>query len=273
MYLRINLNNKMIRKILCLAVVCANIFFSGCATDQRTNYSVFVNGLAKQSDSSKSKFFLYSGDNSVKETSLQFQEYASYVKRALIDRGFKPSANAQDADIAVFVAYGNSEPKEHVYSYRTPNFGQTGVSGSTTYGNVTGSATSIGDITYGTADYTETTTYTPTYGITGYSSNVGTYTTFTRHIHIWAVDMWKYFYKAKFEEEWETTIISTGSSSDLRSVFPFMLAAASPYLATNTGERVSVDIYEDDPRVTAIRSGEAIFEIEVQPDPSELQYE
>ena len=43
-------------------------------------------------------------------------------------------------------------------------------------------------------------------------------------------------------------ITSDGSSNDIRTIFPYMLIGAGPYLGKNTGKQLSVDIYEGNHR-------------------------
>ncbi|MHC4295036.1 MAG: hypothetical protein ACYSTL_05570, partial [Planctomycetota bacterium] len=143
-----------------------------------------------------------------------------------------------------------SEPKEHPYSYSVPHFGQTGISSSSTYGTLQ----SFGN--YGT--YSGTTTYQPTYGITGYSNHVGTYVTYTRRFNLVACDLDIYRREEKVKELWRVLAVSTGSSGDLRRVFPILVAAAQPYLGENTDRKfVKVKLKEHDDEVVQIRDGEA----------------
>jgi hypothetical protein len=229
------------KHIAILVSVLAAAFLSGCATTQRPSYTVSVNGLATQTTNVAASFVILPGNKDVDATDLQFQEYAGFVERALGQRDLHRAPSFEEADMAIFLAYGISDPKEHVYSYSLPHFGQTGVSSSTTYGNIYGNS------------YSGTTYYTPTYGITGYSSHVGTYVTFTRHIFIEAVDLPTYRSQNKIVQVWKTEIVSVGSSGDLRRVFPVMIGAASSYMGTNTGEIRTVNLYEDDPRVLLVK--------------------
>ena len=52
---------------------------------------------------------------------------------------------------------------------------------------------------------------------------------------------------------WKTDIVSTGSSGDLRLVFPYMIAAAIPYFGGNTSTRVTVELNEHYPKVFTVR--------------------
>lgn len=233
---------KVVSRICVFLSLVAPLFLSGCTTTPRKpKYTVSVNGFAAPMTNSAISFIVLPGEKGVEASDLQFQEYSTFLERALSQRGFRRVSSIEDADIAVFLAYGIGEPKEHVYSYSIPHFGQTGVSSSTTYGSFYGNS------------YSGTTYYNPTYGVTGYSSHVGTYTTFTRHILIEAVDMAAYRSQNKTMQLWKTVIVSIGSSGDLRRVFPVMIGAAAAYLSTSTGEVRTVDIYEDDPRVLLVK--------------------
>jgi hypothetical protein len=86
---------------------------------------------------------------------------------------------------------------------------------------------------------------TPTYGVTGSRTYSGSYTHFPRHLNLNAIDLIEYRDTQKEKEVWSTMIYSEGSSSDLRRVFPIMVAAAIPYLGENTGKRVLVEMQEN----------------------------
>jgi len=235
-------------------LLVANFLLSGCATTpQRETFYVSVSGLAGHSTNSAVSFVILPGDKNITVTDLQFQEYAGVVERAMSQHGFRRTPSFEDADMAIFLAYGIGEPKEHVYSFSLPVFGQTGISSATTYGNISGSAYGFGNTAYGSANYSGTTYYTPSYGITGYSSHIGTLVTYTRHIFIEAVDLPIYRSQNKVVQLWKTGIVSVGSSGDLRRVFPVMVGAATPHLSTNTGQVRMVELFEDDPRVLFVK--------------------
>jgi hypothetical protein len=68
-----------------------------------------------------------------------------------------------------------------------------------------------------------------------------------------AVDLDEYKRTQKALPIWKTTVTSTGSSGDLRLVFPVLVAASVPYIGTNTGKKVDVTIKEDDKLVVQIK--------------------
>lgn len=203
----------------------------GCTGD-RITYNIDVDSIARGNQTNK--YVLLSGDNKLNSGDLQFQEYASYITRALLKRGFTQAESIDSAEVAIFLAYGIGEPQEHQYSYSRPIFGQTGVSSSYT----TGSATTYGGLT----NYSGITSYTPTYGITGIANHTDTYVTYYRYLILDAINADEFRTSNKLNQEWKTTITSTGSSSDLRKIFPLMVAASVPYIGINTTGKVSKEL-------------------------------
>ncbi len=159
--------------------------------------------------------------------------------------GYIKADNIAAADIAIFLGYGIGDPETHQFTYSLPTYGKTGVSSSNTYGTVN---------TYGnTATYSGTTTYTPTYGVTGSTTHTGSRTTYFRYLLLDAVDLDEYRKTEKEVQLWKTTVTSTGSSGDLRQVFPILVAASKQYIGSNTGKKVKVILSESDNRVTEVK--------------------
>jgi hypothetical protein len=224
-------------------LLAAALVVSGCATTQ-PQFSVRVDSISGGAVD-KNSYILLPGNKDTKAEDLQFKEYAAYVNRALIKQGFVPAESFEKANVAIFLVYGLGDPKEHQYSYSIPTWGQTGVSSSYT----TGTISSYG----GYGSYSGTTTYTPTYGITGSTAHTGSYTTYFRFMVLDAVDLDEYKKSKKEVQLWKTTVTSSGSSGDLRLVFPILVAASQQYVGKNTGQKVKVDLYEEDERVIGIK--------------------
>ena len=228
--------------VLCLSLL------SGCATMQPTRFITNVDSLAQTDASAKKRYVLLPGGKGVEAGDLQFQEFAAYIEKILTEKGFVKAGAYQDADVAIFLTYAIGDPQTYQYSYSLPTWGQTGVSSANTYGTVS----SYG----GMATYSGTTTYTPTYGITGSTTHIGTNTVFTRFQFLDAYDVATYLKDKKMSQVWKTNVVSTGSSGDLRLVVPYMVAAMKPYLGTNTGRKIEVEVAADDPSVQLLRGGQ-----------------
>jgi hypothetical protein len=222
------------------------LLFGGCA--MKPKYFVNVDSIGDIHH--KTKYFLMSGLKNVSTTDLEFQEYAKYINKALQNRGFTKT-DFKNADIAIFLRYGISAPQKHTKSYSIPIYGQTGVSSSTTYGtlNSYGNTGSYQGNTYSNS----TTYYTPTYGIKGYQNGTREYIQFTRYYELSAVDLEKYKRTNKNVQLWKTTVTSTGSSGDLRRVFPILVAASEKYIGLNTGKKIKIKLYENDKNVLELK--------------------
>ncbi len=216
---------------------------SGCATIQPV-FMVSVDSISSAIADKKS-YALLPGNKDTNPEDLQFKEYAAYVDRALIKQGFVPAESLEKANIAIFLAYGIGDPQEHQYSYSIPTWGKTGVSSSYT----TATIRQYG----GYGSYSGTTMHTPTYGITGSETHIGSYTTYFRFIILDAVDMDEHKKSNKEVQIWKTTVTSTGRSGDLRHVFPILVAASRQYIGKNTGQKIKVNLYEEDERVLEIK--------------------
>jgi len=226
-------------------VIFCILFLSlyGCAMTQK--YHVDVDSISSPDADSKKKYILLSGIKDVKDTDLQFIEYTKYIETALISRGFFKANTIEDANVAIFLVYGMEKPQNNPYRYALPMWGQTGVSSSTTYGSLN---------TFGnTATYSGTTTYNPTYGITGFVPGSDSYVNYFGFLILDAVDIDEYKKSQKMNQLWQTTVTSTGSSGDLRLVFPVMVAASKEYLGLNTGKRIQIILSEEDQRVVEIK--------------------
>jgi len=229
-----------------VALVCVMVMVS-CATIQPKGFLSGVDSLAQQDALAKKRYIIMPGIKDVEPSDLQFLEYAGYVERVLNEKGFVKVSQFAEADTAIYLSYGIGNPQNHQYSYSLPVWGQTGVLSSTTHGTLS---------TYGgMGTYSGTTMYTPTYGVTGYTSHVRSYTTYTRFLFLDAYDVASYKQDQKMNQVWKTSVISTGSSNDLRLVFPYMAVAMKPYIGTNTGHKIMVKIIAGDPQVTQLRGG------------------
>jgi len=166
------------------------------------------------------------------ETDLQYREYEQILDQILNAQGFVKSPNLEEAGIVVFVAYGIGDPRQQNYTMALPVWGQTGVSSAATSGTINLYKN------YGT--YTSHTTYTPSYGITGYVPVSYSRASYTRFLFLEAIDLSKYKTTQKIVPSWKTSVISTGSTGDLRVVFPYLARAAAPYLVKDSGKAVRV---------------------------------
>jgi hypothetical protein len=229
----------------CLLVISA--LLAACVTTRTPPPYIasFMDSFALPNALDKKRFVILPGTKDTDSSDLQFLEFSKHVEKVLGELGLNKAKSFADAEIAIFLSYGIGNPQIHQYSYNLPVWGQTGVSSATTYGNIS----SFGS----TGIYSGTTTYTPTYGITGYTSHVNSSTTFTRFMLIDAYDLESYKNEQKMTQVWKTSVTSTGSSNDLRYIFPYMAVAMKKFVAINTGRQIEEDVLVDDLRVSKLR--------------------
>lgn len=92
------------------------------------------------------------------------------------------------------------------------------------------------------------------YGVGGYAQRVESYTLYRRYLMLDAYDATAYLNKQTPQQLWKISVQSLGQSNDLRLTLPFMVTAMQPYIASNTGQIVSVDVDEFNPLLQEIRS-------------------
>ncbi len=215
------------------------VAISGCAPFVPTvSFKTDVNAFAGEGADSRKHYFLTPYDKEMSTDGLEFKEYARYVDKMLESKGYVKEPDLKNAEIIIRMEYGISGPKTQKSTYSIPIVNQTGVLESKTTGKVNSAG-----------KYTETTTYTPRYEVTGYSTGVQIRTVFTSWMNLQAVDA-KVAKNKKEQVFWQIQASSTDENDDLRLVFPYMVAAMEPYIAVNTGKRVSVTLTEKDPRLT-----------------------
>lgn len=220
-------------KLRVIVLIGCLIIVAGCAT----HYSVSVSSLKGSTESVGSTVFIYPGDPSLNPSDLLYQEFAGQVAFALESQGFDVVTEPTDADQVVFLTYGISDPQTQ--SIAIPQYGRTGVRSSSTTGTL--------NVNPGQVQGHSTTTYQYDYGITGYTQTQRT--VYTRMVLLYAYD-WDHFLQTEqMTALWQTQMVSTGSSGDIRRVFPYLIAAAEPHLGRNTSQAVSVTIRENDDRV------------------------
>jgi hypothetical protein len=225
-----------------------SILFTSCITTSTyiPHYRVKIDSLkASTFNNELKKCIIFPGNKNTKINDLQYQEFLSYLSRALLEKGYSITEDFNQAQIAIFFGYGIGDPQQNSYSYSLPEWGQTGISSKSTYG----SAYSYGN----SLSFNSTTSYTPKYGIKGYTRHSGTYTTYFRYLLLTAYDLNEYRKTKQEKQIWKTTVTSSGRSGDLRQVFPVLVAASKQYIGENTGQKINVNISENDEKILKIK--------------------
>jgi hypothetical protein len=221
----------------------AGVILSGCV---EPSYRVGVSGFSDPKYVGGHSYWLLSGKDGVTVDDLEFREYATYLRRGLAQSGFSEATNIDQADLAIFISYGIGDTKEQGYSYSMPVYGQTG-GGTYNFSGTTSSG-------YGSATTYGTITQTPQFGVVGSQEFSGTSLTYLRYLTVDALDMKAFQSEKKKISIWRTDVMSRGTSSDLRSVFPVLVAVAAPHFGQNTKKQIVIDISEGDKQLQQIRA-------------------
>jgi hypothetical protein len=225
--------------LVAAVVTIVLLLMAGCAA-RVLHFDVNGSALRDVAAPEKRTYVLYPGIKDVDPNDLQFKEFSTYVHRALLAKGFAPAKEGSPPEIVIFLSYGIGEPKTTYYSY--PIIGQIG-----------GGMSTFSASTYGSGGYAHTTgtvTSFPQVGVV--ATGIGARRDFFRWAVIEAVDVAAFAKTQKIVQLWRTPMTSSGSSGDLRLVFPVMVAAGQPYMATDTGRQVQRTLTETSPEVLAI---------------------
>lgn len=198
-------------------VSVAVLLLSSCATTPF--YEVQINALAQQGNSGKTTYSLVAEEGTPQD--LLFDELSQYVKFALARRGMMEVEDPDAAQLVIVLGYAVSNRKVHVTKEKVPEY-----------------ITSIDGEVLAFRQRTQT--------------NLHTY--YGRAMTLSAVDFKVFRETGEIVYVWQTTTVSPGESSDIRRVFPAMVAATMPHIGRSTHEKITVRIKEDSPEVQEMRS-------------------
>ena len=159
--------------------------------------------------------------------SLEFNSYAQVLRQQMNTNGFR-EVPIETADLAVFVFYTIDNGHQVISS--TPIMGQTGVTASSTSGNV--------QVFGNSASYSENTTYTPTYGEVG--TEIKSRTEYTRMLEIDMVDR-TLLSQGKIKKLYEGKATSNGRTGTLNEVLPTMIEEVFDRFPGKNGRTRTVD--------------------------------
>lgn len=222
------------RRIFGLAFI---LLLAACSSTARPlQFRTEIDSLVAASGSQlNSRFVVLPGNAGANESDLQFIEFKTYIEKILTNRGYSKADSLQDSNVVMFLSYGIGAPEVHQFTYDVPLWNDMGFY-----------------YPYRMSGYYRG--FYPGYGwgMGGYSQRTESYTTFRRHLELEACEKDAYVQQQQRKQLWKTTVQSSGSSNDLRLVFPYMAAAMQAYIGTNSGHMLAVDIDENNPLVRAL---------------------
>ena len=199
------------------------ILLSGCYP---VGFTTRVKSVSIANDLTEKTYRIKSINGKKAVVSLREKSRLKIIEKMLSDSGFtKTSSSSPSYNLQI--VYGITEPKTKVGA--SPIIGQTGVSSSTTYGNIN---------SYGS--YNSTTYNNPSYGVVG--SSTYTYDTYTRFLSVKGLDR-------RGEEVFDTQAVSAGSSGDIDKVLPILAFNMISYLGKNITKSTDIELLEEDKRL------------------------
>jgi hypothetical protein len=216
-------------------LITAAMLIGGCVTSsvQKSLY-VSVDAYSIVKGIGGNSFFI-TPHPSNKVDNLQFVEYSSHLRDALLSIGLNDYQNRfGDADLAIIMSYGTLPPLSSTTKKLRPIFGQTGGGMSTYSGTVwtpNGPRSSSG-----------TAYYSPAYGVVGYHTVESETIAYGGAIRVSAMD-WKNRTEDRVIPIWSCTIIySSFYPIGEREALPLAIKAALPYFGSNPGRTIDVQV-------------------------------
>ena len=237
------MNNRPL--LLALTLIGLSLGLFGCASQM----TVQVNAISdtKLASAGATRYVLLNGNGEGLENDLFFREFSAYFIPLLKQKGYQQVDTRENADIEIFFRYAVSDGRSGIQTFAHPlyeTFGGNVISFTETKTDSSGTTTT----TQGTVHVPLQTQYV------GTAVESRSYTEYTCSAALEAYSINKNDEKTGQPAIlWKTVMTSTGESNDLRSVMPFMAAAAAPYLAGNSGKAVKIRLKPDDPRVLKIK--------------------
>jgi hypothetical protein len=221
-------------------------FTAGCATLQRATgvgsvFIVNVDAVCANVATRGHSYLLWPGEKGLTPNDLLFREYAKYIEPILAKAGYTRVVSAEQADIIVIADYGIGSPRVSTSTTSLPIYDFVG--GSTSH-------VTVNTMTpYGSSMTTGTITEMPTYQQVGTRQVTNTSVGYMRYVVLRAFAAYRLETDRTPIEVWRTTITSSGSSNDLRKVFPYMMIAAQRYVGKQTAHSEEVTLSGWDGRV------------------------
>lgn len=214
---------------------------SGCASYVTVN----VNSITDTSASPAGKhYILVNHDGETDSSNLYFQEFSRYFDHLFAKQGFIKVTDLADADLKVVFQFGISDGRTGLQTYSWPIY--------ETFGGQTYTITEKSTNNSGQTITTRRTVYVPAQvRQIGSTYETRSYTIYNRYANLTALPASG---NGQATPIWNINIHSVGENSDLRAIMPYLAAAASPYIARNSGQQKTLELTSDNPLVKELQS-------------------
>jgi len=211
------------------------LLLGGCAT----RYPVHVDALsaADRPGGNSPTYVLESATPGVKTTDLFFKEIARQVNTALGRAGYRETAEAEEADLIIFVNGHLSDPMTETREYSEPVFVDTPARLRTVRIPIVGADGKVMRYAY-RSYWTGSRTQ-----FAGYVDRDRQYTVFDKVLQLSAREGASG--ESPGDEMWALSLRLRTASTDYRSALPYLLLAAEPYIGKRTEGEIVIDIAEN----------------------------
>lgn len=218
------------------AIFLGALLLGGCATGPRFSVDAINDPAAKNLKA----YHIVSGDPSVPESDLRFQEARRYVETALQGRGYYPAPSPERAEIVVAVQVDIEGPIEKREVRAEPVYGRVG-------GGYRYVARTVPDGKGGTTTVTVPVYEPPRTEVVGYRDREYVVYTFEKTLRMDAVTGERATDGEAARQAWSVTVKNSDAEDDIREYLPYMAAAAIPYIGENSGKKQEIMITEKSP--------------------------
>jgi len=222
----------MLKKILyCIFIL---ISFGSCTT---TSILSSVDSYGRHPEPGARNYFIETINPGVDQKIPESEEYPNLLEKLLEKHGYDRVDNPKDADIFVLLSYGSKKINYSFLSFEPIQSPPIVVS------------RTVGP------DGEVSRTYGPRNQI-DYAPATREGRSFHKEVRIAAYKNTPVASSGDLQIHWQMNIVSEGRNSDFHQVFPFMLAAAYPYIGRSSFDEKVIEIKEDNPLLQSLLSSE-----------------
>ena len=226
----------------------AALLLTGCATRYDVHLDALNAGEGSRGETLTS-YRLVSNTPGVEKTDLFFKEVSRQLTPALAEAGFRPARDSASADLVIEIKAVLSDPLVETRSYSEPIYFDSPGYVQTVRVPIVGKDGKV--IRYAYSRYWTG----PRTRFAGYVDRDRQLTVYDKILQLSAKQLDPSGEPG--EEVWAITIRLRSESTDYRSVLPYMLAAAQPYIGKRTDGEIKVGIREDAEGLSAYREAPA----------------
>jgi len=238
----VKLPNKNIIFSHVLVVMSMVLLFAGCASKPIVRINAITDSNQTQSGSN---YILLSGSSETPENDLYFQEFSRYFHHILATNGFNKVDDLSVANVRIMFSYDVSDGRTGMYSHSWPIYD--------TVGGYSYTITETSTDANGKQSVIKRKIHVPArlYRV-GTEHETRSYTIYSHFAKLVAYDAANTDHQST--PIWSILLQSNNDSNDLRTIMPYLAAAAKNFIGKNSGRQVSLKIDSDSKIVKELQS-------------------